>query len=320
LSRALCRFEAFTPKNAMLAREAENAALLHAEGRAPFAESEWVVLRSQGGFEIWWWDARMVRTLLASKAFNRPGRFLPESLAQVTSNGWRQVKTADGYEAQYITGNALAASSWRRHPFDANQWRAFVQSAPAPSEPAPINPPAPGPVAWSSGQPWANRLITRHTPSRRVEHAAWIMAAAAMALATALFGHAARYDAIAETHRAAVMAMKADTAASRVVTQTTQNLKLAAAATGASTSPDYLIAVADIFAELADAGIAPTDWQADAATITITAQGRANVEQLAARLEQNPRLDNVAPIRTGDTIVIRADVTGARSALSDGAP
>lgn len=320
LSRALCRF-GFLPHVASLAaKEQEDAALLHAEAHAPFASSDWVVVRSSEGFGVWWWDAGLVRGLIDGRTPYRPGRFVPESLGHAGATGWRQAHSADGYEAQYFEGATLRASSWRRAPFDTQQWRGFVNAVIAPTAPAPNDPPAPCSPGWPVGQPWLSSLVVRTPLWRRVERAGWYAAAASVAVATALMGHAARYQSVAHAYRDAIVSMQSNAAAVRVENRTAKNIDLAVAASSVAPLPEHLVAIADVMTAMTNAGVEPTDWSSNAEAVSVSGAGEPRMEEIASRLEQNPRLRNVEPFRVGDKTVIRAEIEPHRGALSDGAP
>ena len=320
LSRALCRF-AFTPRATSLsAKEEEDAALLHAEAHAPFATSHWIVVRSPAGFGVWWWDASQVSALVEGKTPYAPDRFIPESLGHGGAQGWRQVRSIDGYEAQYYEGGVLRASSWRRGPFDAREWRGFVSAAPAPCEPGPTNlrrltrqggPSGnPGPATWWCAAPCG----------RRVERTAWMTAAASVAVSMVLLGHAARHQSVADAYRGAIGAIKSDSAALRVESRTARDMDLAVAAASVAPLPDHLVAVADVMTAMAGAGVEPSSWQSNSETVSVAGAGAPSIEEIASRLEQSPRLRNVEPFRVGEETVIRADVEFFRGAISDGAP
>ncbi|NEX95374.1 hypothetical protein, partial [Caulobacter sp. 17J65-9] len=133
LSRGLCRFEFYAPPPGMSGRGALRAARLRAEAFAPFTAADSVLLRAREGVAIWWWDGDRTAALLEAVGIAYdPERLVPETLLQAPAEGWRQVRCADGYEAQYWRAGALRAAAWRRRPFSAEQWAAFAQTLDAP--------------------------------------------------------------------------------------------------------------------------------------------------------------------------------------------
>jgi hypothetical protein len=319
LSRALCRFHYVPPSEALSTREAEDAALLYAEAHAPFAQSDWMVVRAGGGFGVWWWDSDLVARLVGGLTPYRAGAFIPESLAHAPAEAWRQVRTVDGYEAQYSEGGVLRASQWRRRPFDRLQWQAFTQSVSSPAEPAPDEPPPPRAPSLSREPLQPGALVTRASPWRQVELAGWCAAALAVLVTMFMTGHAARYDAVARENRAVLAQMEGEARQSGDVAATERNVVIAREAAALAPSPDHLIAVADVVATMVNAGILPTRLDSDAEGVRVVGRGQSSLEDIGAILEANPRLRNVAPQREAGSMVISADLEVSARALADGA-
>ncbi|MDX2233484.1 MAG: hypothetical protein NW200_03215 [Hyphomonadaceae bacterium] len=322
ISRALCRFRFLPRPERSTARDALRAAHLHAEGHAPFSESGWAVYRAPGGHGVWWWDGARVRDLLGGRMAYRADRAVPESVAFEPGLDWRQVETADGFEAQYFEGRTLRASLWRRRPFDDAQWRAFASSDSEPSHPAPASAPHPVMPAWRRGHGWKAERAAIVSPWTRVEQTSWLAAAVALAVASGVGGHALRHEAAASADRRATMALQIDPEVRRKVSMAARNAALVHAAAPLAAPADHLIAASDMLSALNAAGLTPTSWRSEPARVRVTAGYATAIapDVLGARLEANPRLRDVAPVRQNGGLQITATVEQSGAALADGAP
>jgi hypothetical protein len=159
--------------------------LLHAEAHAPFAKSKWVALRTGDGAEIWYWDADRLPTAATLAT--------PETVWRQLEDGWRIQTCIDGYEAQYVEGGVLLASTWRREPFERAHWASFVASVDMASAVAPETPPAALPLRFAKSQ-WRSRIIKAPLGWRDLEQGAAIVAASAIALSFFFLGQAVRHD------------------------------------------------------------------------------------------------------------------------------
>jgi len=193
LSRGLCRFEYIARGNAASQRNADAAALIAARTRAPFENSQHLVLKSGTGNAIWWWDAKSVCGAINSI---RPGarvRYLPESVLTPPGEGWRHLACVDGYEVQFWKGSALLASSWRRRPLDEAQWSSFAAGIRNAYPPALM----PMPVSVKLDPALARRLPRAREPGeivREIQRGILAIAGLSLVAAGCFQARALRYD------------------------------------------------------------------------------------------------------------------------------
>jgi len=141
LARELCAFSLFEAAALPRARRLQ-AARLHARVGSPYLVGAAALSRVGQDYGIWWWDVdRITAAMLARFGAGRPV-VRPESLAQPRGQGWRIVREAGGYEAQYWRDGAIAASTWRRSGYDAASWAGFARQVRHASDPG-NTPPAP---------------------------------------------------------------------------------------------------------------------------------------------------------------------------------
>lgn len=320
VSRALCRFRFLPTMPGVSAQEAMRAALLHAEGHAPFAAADCAVYRTAAGFELWWWDRARVEALVGGRWRYDPQRLVPESMGNVAGEGLRQLQTADGFEAQYLVDNSLRASQWRRRPFDALQWRAFAESAGV--DPGEAGPPAPVQVQWRRDVRARGQRVLPGGPWRRVEQAGWAGAALSLAIAMAFGGHAMQHRIRANTDLQWVAAQTEAAAAPAGLAFTDRNIALARAAAARAAPPEHLIAAADVLAAMREVGADPDTWRSDGVRVYAASKSDAAIrtEDIAALLKANPRLRDVAPLREDGAIVVTAAIRPSNASLADGAP
>ena len=152
LSRSLCSFAHFETAG-MTALQARRAARLRGAVAAPYPASGLAMRRDRRGYDLWWWDAAQVATLLAGRFGEAPAP-IPETLAQPPGEHWRIVALHEGFEAQHWHDGALMASQWRRARFDEAAWTAFVRGGAAGDDATPARPAlvALSSLAFASGQ------------------------------------------------------------------------------------------------------------------------------------------------------------------------
>lgn len=310
LSRALCVFEFLQTAPGLSAAQAREAAFLHAEAYAPFVTPGGAVFGGDDGYGVWWWDAARVEQLLGRSA--AAFRFTPESMAQTPGESWRLVRGADGFEAQHWRRGRLVASQWRRGAFDAARWKSFVESTGPSDNLAPETPPTP--VTPERRHTGARERLERMAAWLRVEIGGWAVAALALAVALGFWGHAARYQQVAAQQQGAVALTPTAAAKAR------NNEALVRAATASAPIPEHLIAVADLLVALETSGLEPASWESGNGKVRATASGETEIDALGARLEANPRLRNVAPLRANGVIVVTADVEASAASLADATP
>ena len=145
LARDLCAFSLFGAAALPRGRRRQ-AARLHARLASPYVTGGAALVKAGDDFGIWWWDLNRVAPALVDKYGATLPVLRPETLAQPTTDGWRIVRLATGYEAQLWRNKALVASAWRRDRYDAASWRAFTSlqrtddapSAPPPAQSLPL--------------------------------------------------------------------------------------------------------------------------------------------------------------------------------------
>jgi|CXWL01.1.fsa_nt_gi hypothetical protein len=294
LSRALCRFHSFRAPPGLSSGQVVQAARLAAETNAPFSPSGSLILRTEGGASIWYWDGARVAELFGTRAVN----VAPESVFSAAHDGWRIVESLDGYEAQYWQNGALQASTWRRRPLDAAQWTLFVQGVENADTPAPATPPTPEKPAFDASGAWRRQQVKPPLSWADAEKAAAGVAFCAAGVAAFLVGQSLRLDGDArrDTARAAEISqvLSADENARRAEAQLAliQNYQTAMAA------PDVLNAAADALEVLHRLDLQVGDWSVDGETLRLVLVQTASeieVRDLVAALEAAPALENVEP-------------------------
>lgn len=215
LDRELCVFERFA--SPATGRAARAAARLYGRTAAPFDRTGFIMTPCPGGYGLWWWDLDRSDALLAERFARVLPAAVPETLAQPSlSAGWRQVRLADGYEAQRWEGGKLVASVWRPKAFDDAAWGVFTRTAVDGAEEAPERAPP------------AQTLPVVADPAllilggRRGGVESWAQPAAAFGVALALglgaffAGQAVRLDALADRAAAETTVLAAARPASEV--------------------------------------------------------------------------------------------------------
>ncbi len=201
LSRALTRFRVYRAPLTLNFFQRAQAARVFAEAHAPFDNPGTLILRTDIGAAIWFWD----RNKLA--ALEPLGRVSPESVWGAAGDGWRIVECAEGVAAEYWEAGCLRASTWRRQDFTADQWRTFVLSVASPSVAAPADPPPPIKLPMSSIA-WRWRVIGPPPSWRDAERASLTVAICAAAIGAFLCGQAIKSSAIAQREEARIEAVE----------------------------------------------------------------------------------------------------------------
>lgn len=126
LARDLCTFSFFETAALPRSRRAQ-AARLYARTASPYLMSFSNLVKVGADYGVWWWDLERAASLIEAAIPGAKPRFRPETLAQPSTVGWRNVKLEDGFEAQLWRDNGLVASVWSRVRFDPASWSAFTR-------------------------------------------------------------------------------------------------------------------------------------------------------------------------------------------------
>lgn len=303
--RGQCRFHRLTFPAGMTMRARDQAARLYAESNAPFAASDFVIVRGKDAAAVWWWDRAAATEALGDARVYRSADALPETLFQPPGEGVRCVDLGDGYDAQVWIDGELVTTSWRRRAFSADQWAAFLLAggagadAPATPEPMPASYDARGrmrarvaapPLGWADAQ----------------RAALWTMAAGAVLAAGCAglgFGWAGQATAARDALAKAEAAQESDPAFQRA------GADLAAVRTfqAQMATPDALGLCAHALAVLRGLNVTPTMWSIEGGKLTIeyaTGSG-APANTVAAALEADAAFANVRPRVDPDIGVVR---------------
>lgn len=107
--------------------EFDAACLLQAEHKAPFVDSDHLILQDRNGAAIWWWETSEDQGEDTLPRSGARGLGIPESLCRKLSEGWHHLRLETGFEALLVNKGLIVASAWRRLPFDGHAWRTFVE-------------------------------------------------------------------------------------------------------------------------------------------------------------------------------------------------
>lgn len=317
LARDLCAFDLF-PSAALPARRRRQAARLHARVAAPYVAADSVLVRAQGDYGVWWWDAQRVAELLGV-ARSRQTLIRPETLAQPKGEGWRVVKLESGYEAQLWRGKALLASAWRKDRFAAPLWTAFARRQRG-VEDAPELPPAPSslPLALDSEafRPAPPELTREQTAA--VAGGGAIFVAAFIALFQLGQGYQLSRD--SEAVEAEVAGIRTATPATDALQTVDLNQKKMAAYREVESRTNPLSAAGAAIAILALHDLTPSAVNAEVDTLTFTLPYAAleQADALVADLEDSGYFYDLAP-RTdgsGQAFVMEMKVRASAAPLS----
>lgn len=318
LSRGLCRFEYIARGNATSQRNADAAALIAARTRAPFENSQSLVLKAGTGHVVWWWDAKAVAGAIHAVRPRAIVKYLPETVLVPPADGWRHLACVDGYEAQYWKGGALVASSWRRRPLDDAQWNAFVAGIRNAYPPAS----KPQPVTVKLDPARAKRLPRAKEPGeivREIEKGILAIAGLALIAAGCIYARALRYDLEASSVSREVASLRLQAPEAVAPAETDAILKLAEY----QTRPPPLVAGA-AFLETAFKHSANVEsWLIEDQKLRaiITADPNVPLDTLAADLEASGWFAEVSPDRPEPRrFLIVANVCRPDSEDCNGAP
>lgn len=310
LARGLCRFERFRPPAALSRRAALAAARLHARTRAPFADPAYAVVRDGEGFGVWWWDRPAVEAALAGHGLDEPSRASPEASAQTPGDGWRVLRTAEGYEAQRWRGGALIASAWRRSIFDSPAWAAFARLASDGAEDVPSAPPPAQVLPLIRGSAYGRRFVRESDWRAYVPTLGLALATASLALTAFFLGQGVGSD-----RRDA--AVRTDLARREAAHTRSRRPELAARAQRLTVlarvvdRPGPLTHLAEAQAILARFGlrISAFDAQAQELTVSVPASAVAGVDLVVEELQASPSFTEVRPVLDRQTRTLTLHMT-----------
>ncbi len=309
LARPMCAHQFFDP-GAARGAAAWAAARLHARSAAPFVSAGALVERSGGGFSVWWWDRDRVEPALVERFGDRPPAAAPELFLPPLGDGWRVLRSGDGFEAQFWRDGGLIGSLWRRTPFDRADWQAFTRVQPGAAD-APADPPAavvgfraPFPRRNAAGPALSSGQLLRAAPAAAT---LLLLTATAFWLGQGLKlrseGRELARLAAAERLSAPPTVPGADTAARRL-----------AAFSALSSRPNLVAAlsVATRILRLYGVGVEAVDAQDDRMDLTLPYSALNGVDRIARDMEASGMFTDVRPITNASdrTIRLRMRLTG----------
>lgn len=294
LARELCAFQLFET-SALPRGRRRQAARLFARTASPYIASGIALARAGQDFGVWWWDLdRLISRVpaLATKRFV----VRPETLAQPGGDGWRVVKVSHGYEAQLWAQGGLVASAWRRQPFDAISWGAFVRLQREELE-APTSPPTPVVLPVAADSPALSLASVEVTPQQLAIGLASVVALAGVFSALFFAGQGLR---LADNRRAVEAEVAEIRAATPTATQSAELQQARRALTAfaeleSKTNP--LTASAAALGVLALHEVEPSSLETDAETLTVTLPYGAleSIDEIVTELETSGYFANVEP-------------------------
>jgi hypothetical protein len=294
LARELCAFQLFEASALPRGRQRQ-AALLFARTASPYVASGTALDRVGADFGVWWWDLDRLRSHVPSLATGR-ALVRPETMAQPVWRGWRIVRVSHGYEAQLWADGGLVASAWRRQPFDATSWGAFVRLQREGLD-APSTPPTPVLLPFSDDSPALSLASVEITPQQVAIGAVSFGTFASVFAALFLLGQGWR---LADGRRA----IEAETVELRAATPAaaqSADLREARRALGAyaeierKTNP--LTAAGAALGVLALNDVEPSSLETEAETLTMTLPYGAlqSIDDIVSELETSGYFTNVEP-------------------------
>lgn len=310
LSRGLCRFEFLPPAAGVSASAARAAARVAADARAPFADAGGLVTTDQEGCGAWWWDAKNLREKVGESWQYQADHIVPESLLYRSGEGLRQLKTTDGYEAQFWQNGTLLASSWRRRPFTQEQWSVFVRTARIPAALHDTTPPEPIALELRYGKAMTVRRLRATADAwEGIGRVAAIVCAVSV-IAFVFFGaQALRFmsDQAQEIERTD----ETVTRAGPTVVQAYRDFETLRRLADLQTGPKPLAAARVFMAEVESFGCSVGSWSIENSLLTasVALNEFTAPEELATALERNPWFENVVPgRRDGARLMLTATV------------
>jgi hypothetical protein len=296
LARGLCRYHHFEPPAGLSGGAAAQAARLYAGSHGPFAQSDAAIFRTVRGYGIWWWDAAALRERDCGAWIYDADRVAPESLLQPVGEGLRLVETSDGYEAQNWQDATLLASTWRRRPFNAEQWAGFVRGLGWHDPAASGERPDVAPRQWLRANLRAAKRIVRPRAAARLQQAAAALLIGCLAAGVGLAAREIHFSRQIAAEEARLAALRAAAAASPDAAVDANRASLEALAERFA-RPNALFALGEFYKTIAAHGGTPGAVNADDASVraeVVMAPDRP-LEDLARALEESPWFEDVRP-------------------------
>lgn len=288
LSRGLCRFKSFVRSPVVPKSKADQAAWLFAEANAPFADTAKLVIRTPYGASIWYWDNARVGPVRSA---------LPETLLQSPGSGWRIVRCTEGYEAQYWSEGYLRGSTWRRTPFNPEQWAAFALSIDG-AESAPDDPPEPASVRLRRRPAWRLAQIRPFNAWLTLERCGLAAGLAAAGVAAFFAGDFLHMSGRLRAEAGGIAALEREAAEDASARELRAWQATARAYADSQTAADTTAFLADALEVIEGAGLETDEWSADQTRVNLHLTARAgslSLRDLVSALEAKPLLCNVTP-------------------------
>jgi hypothetical protein len=296
LSRALMRYH-FLPQPAGVSRgQADRSAALYAEAHNPFPQGRYILIRAVRGYSLWWWDFAAVDGIVGRTVDTVGAAFVPESALFEIGDGWRQLRTREGFEAQYWRDLTLVASTWRRRPFSVHNWAAFVGGIDQPAE-APGEPPTVVVPKLSGRGLKGLPLVQQREVWPLVQSATLSVAALFCCLAAWFMGQTFRWGQIEEQSRAELAAEAGTVGSVAPNALTRPDLVTLTSIVADYDRPSPLIVSAAVLEIAAKIGELPVKWEVEEGRVKLEFQAadRGTLEEMAASLERHPWLSDVRP-------------------------
>ena len=267
------------------------AARVHAEAHAPFANTGTLILRTSKGAGIWYWDRAKLAT------FEPLAQVSPETVWRDPGDGWRIVACAEGFEAQYWEAGALFASTWRRQPFSATQWSAFALTVDSPAVAAPAEAPAVVELPMTNGR-WRGAIVKPPLGWRDAERAGVSIAICAAAIAALFAGQALKSDQIARREQAHAVQIEQSIRGDRDVARAMDQRRLLREYSAATRHPHVLLAVTEAQEVLSQFGLRASTWRASEEGLSVIVDASisdAPVRDVVAAMEEAAHLCAAVP-------------------------
>ncbi len=306
LSRALCRFRAYRAPQTLSGSQLAKAARVFAEAHAPFANTGMLLMRSNNGAGIWYWDKSKFTAL------EPVGQVSPESVWREAGDGWRVVACVEGFEAQYWQDQQLVASTWRRQDFTPTQWNAFALSVEAPVIAAPSEPPSPVTLLLVN-RTWRGKLLKEPLGWHDAEKASVTIGICAAAVAALFAGQALHSDQNAHREQDRAEIIDQTFREDRDIARALEQRRIVNAYSAATQRAQVLIAITEAHEVLNQFGLRASTWRASDEGLSVIVDASisdAPVRDIVAAIEATAHLCNAVPEIAGSgRFEIRADVS-----------
>ncbi len=273
------------------------AARLRAQSDAPYQEAGTLLCRRGGSFGIWSWDARWVGERLIALGYDPKVRIVPETFFQYPLDGWRLVKLADGYDAQYWSGDFLYASVWRRRRFDNADWTNVMRMVPADgAEDLLTSPPQIQAPTYTLKSPYRRTVISTVDSRRYLAAAAVALVSLLICVTAFLCGQTLKLNQRAEAlERERVL--KAQTSAPSQLGAIQAQIRQLSELDTLTRSPDPLVLVAAAQRVVQPFGFKVQGFTADneKVQIALPMEAVAGVDQIAIELGSSAYFSDAKP-------------------------